>query len=70
MLRFNEYAYIDEFFLAFLLCTSGLILEDDVVIPPPLDVESLRIEQRVAECNVDFPFALFFRSLLCFLLDR
>lgn len=35
---------VDKFFLSLLLCATGLIFEDDVVIPSSVDVEGFWIE--------------------------
>jgi len=60
---------INELLVALLLRPSSLILEDNVVVPPSLDIECFRIEQRVAECNVFLSFVLciFRPELLIFL---
>ena len=59
--------YIDKLLLALLLRASSLIFEDYIIVPPAIDIECLRIEQRVAVSNFLLTTLLFFRSLLGFL---
>ncbi len=61
-------AHVDELFLLVLvLGASCLVLEDDVVVPPALDVEVGLVEQRVAQRNVPLPGVLLGRRLFAFL---
>lgn len=53
--------YIDKLFPFLLLCTPSLIFENNVIIPPALKVEVLRIEKRIPSSDIHFPLLL----LLC-----
>jgi len=59
-------ANIDKLISALILRPSGLILEDDVVIPPAFHAEVLWVEKWIAPGNVIF--ALFLRLCSAFLL--
>lgn len=53
--------------LALVLGAAGLVLEDDVVVPPALHVEVLLVEERVSQGNVSFSGFLLFLEPLGFL---
>lgn len=70
--------YVDKLLLlAFILRTTGLVLENHIVIPASLHCEILLIEQRVTECNIALTsiliflgaFRLLYKSTLAFFLD-
>jgi apolipoprotein N-acyltransferase len=44
--------HVDEFFLALVLRTPGLIFEDHIVIPASLHGKVLLVEQRVTKRNI------------------
>lgn len=60
-------AYVNKLLLALVFRSAGLVLEDDVVVPPALHVEVLLIEQWVSEGDASFALVLFGLGLFCFL---
>lgn len=60
-------SYIDKLLRFLLLCPPRLVLEDHVIVPTALDGKVLRIEQRVAPCNLVLALFLFFGCPFSFL---
>lgn len=54
--------------LALVVGATGLVLEDDVVVPAPLDGEVGLVEERVAQCNVALALLLLGLCALLFFL--
>lgn len=44
---------VDKFRAPFLLSPSGLVFKHDIIVPSSLQVEVLRVQQRIALGNVD-----------------
>lgn len=53
--------------LPLILCSSSLVLEDDVVVPPALDVEVRLVQERVPQGDVPLPLFFFGRGPLALL---
>jgi hypothetical protein len=51
--------HIDKVIRSFVLRPSGLVLEDDIIVPPALHAKVVRVEEGIAPGNVQF--ALLFR---------
>lgn len=63
----KESAYIDKLLVALVLGPPSLVLEHNVVIPSPLQVEVLGVQQRIASRNVHLPLFLFLGGAFLFL---
>lgn len=59
--------YVDEFFVPLVFRPTCLVLEHNIVVPSPLHVEVLGIEERIAPSDIIFPLLLFLSGFLAFL---
>ena len=67
MSREREWTYVDEFFAVPVLCSTSLVLEDNIVVPAAFHVEVLRVEQRISPCDINFTLLFFLCCSLTFL---
>ena len=50
--------YVDKLLLALVLGPARLVLEDHIVVPPPLHIEILLVQQGVSQRNISLPLLL------------
>lgn len=62
--------YVDEFLVSLVFRPTGLVLEHNVVVPSPLYVEVLGIEERITPSDFVFPLLLFLGGFFAFLLRK
>lgn len=68
MRRMKRASYIDKLLGLLLLRPPCLVLENHVVVPAALDGKVLRVEQRVASCNLVLALFLLLGCSFSFLL--
>lgn len=63
----SKWTHVDKLLAILLLSAPSLVLENDIVIPSSLHAEILRVKQRVAPGNIDYPLLFLLRGPLLFL---
>lgn len=58
---------VDELRAPFLLSSSGLVFEHNIIVPSSFQVEVLRVQQRIALGNVDLALLFFLGGPFTFL---
>lgn len=63
----SKQSYVDELLPILLLSSASLVLEHDIIVPPSLHVEILRVKKRVSSSNINLSFLLFLSRSFLFL---
>jgi hypothetical protein len=58
---------IHKLFVCLVLCSTRLIFENYIVIPPTLDIEVFRIQKRITASDIELSLLLFLGSFFGFL---